>query len=135
MKPGESRKLTTSVELSEYSDEVDEVFMVWHSSNPDIASVNEQGVVTAIKEGSAEIYVTVPDKYSEKSSKCTVKVEKESEETPTDPETPDKDQVLVEAIIISPSNISLKTGEKRTLSKSCTASNASRQSVSWHSTD
>ncbi len=135
MKPGESRKLTTSVELSEYSDEVDEVFMVWHSSNPDIASVNEQGVVTAIKEGSAEIYVTVPDKYSEKSSKCTVKVEKESEETPTDPETPDKDQVLVEAIIIPPSNISLKTGEKRTLSKSCTPSNASRQSVSWHSTD
>ncbi len=135
MKPGESRKLTTSVELSEYSDEVDEVFMVWHSSNPDIASVNEQGVVTAIKEGSAEIYVTVPDKYSEKSSKCTVKVEKESEETPTDPETPDKDQVLVEAIIIFPSNISLKTGEKRTLSKSCTPSNASRQSVSWHSTD
>ena len=56
-------------------------------------------------------------------------------ETPTDPETSDKDQVLVEAITISPSDISLKTGEKRTLSKSCTPSNASRQSVSWHSTN
>ena len=53
----------------------------------------------------------------------------------SDPETPDNDKVLVEAITISPSNISLKAGEKRTLSKSCTPSNASRQSVSWHSTD
>ena len=52
---------------------------------------------------------------------------------PTIPDIPDK--VLVEAITISPSNISLKTGEKRKLSKSCTPSNADRQSVSWHSTD
>ncbi len=54
-------------------------------------------------------------------------------ENPNDPEIPNK--VLIEAITISPSDISLKTGEKRTLSKSCTPSNASRQSVSWHSTD
>jgi len=54
-------------------------------------------------------------------------------ENPDESETPEK--VLVEEITISPSEISLKIGEKRTLSKSCTPSNADKQSVSWHSTE
>ncbi len=53
--------------------------------------------------------------------------------TPDESETPAK--VLIEDITISPSEISLKVGEKRTLSKSCTPSNADKQSVSWHSTE
>lgn len=48
------------------------VDLTWKSSDPDVATVNGNGTVLALKKGTAEI--TVTDSYSNLSAKCTVKV-------------------------------------------------------------
>lgn len=48
------------------------VNLTWKSSNPNVATVNGNGTVLALKKGTAEI--TVTDSYSNLSAKCTVKV-------------------------------------------------------------
>ncbi len=59
----------------------------WSSSDESIATVNEDGVVTGVKEGTATITATTLD--GSKTGTATIIVEKEEQQTPTDDETPD----------------------------------------------
>ena len=59
----------------------------WSSSDESIATINEDGVVTGIKEGEATITATTLD--GSKKGTATIIVEKEEEQKPTDTEKPD----------------------------------------------
>ena len=59
----------------------------WSSSDESIATVNEDGVVTGVKEGEATITATTLD--GDKTGNATIIVEKEEEQKPTETEKPD----------------------------------------------
>lgn len=57
MKAGETKQLHATIKLEEELPDVPDFKFVWESSNPDIAVVDENGVVTALKDGQAQIAV------------------------------------------------------------------------------
>ena len=59
----------------------------WSSSDESIATINEDGVVTGVKEGEATITATTLD--GSKTGTATIIVEKEEEQKPTETEKPD----------------------------------------------
>ena len=72
--------------------------VVWSSSDESIATVDETGNVTGIKEGQAIITATIND-GSNLSASCTVNVTKEDTTEPTDPEEPVGDgSLLIELV-------------------------------------
>lgn len=48
--------------------------LAWKSTNPSVATVNQDGVVTAVGEGSATIYALANDGYGAESQKVTINV-------------------------------------------------------------
>lgn len=61
--------------------------VTWTSSNPEVATVDENGVVTAVGKGRCTITVTTVDGGKTDTGRITVKLPEE--ETPEDPETPE----------------------------------------------
>ncbi|MCR5793716.1 MAG: Ig-like domain-containing protein [Solobacterium sp.] len=62
--PGESQRVILSgmpKEQTEYSDLMHEA--VWSSSDPSVAEVSEDGTITAVQTGKAEINASIPGKY------------------------------------------------------------------------
>jgi len=64
--------------------------LIWTSTNPDVATVNEKGLVTGIAEGSASIIVETKDSKNRMVANITVR-EKPVEEEETPVNTPDKE--------------------------------------------
>ena len=92
-----------------------ETTLAWTTSDRTIATINQNGVVTGIKEGEAKITVTTSNG---KSAYCYVQVKKETIE-PT-------------GISVSPSSKTIKVGETFTVDYSLTPSNATT-TVTWSS--
>ena len=67
VKPGNSRSLDLLVKPAGQTDE-----FIWTSSDPSVATVNNQGVVTGVKNGT--VTITVKAKYSGLSASCKVKI-------------------------------------------------------------
>jgi uncharacterized protein YjdB len=67
--PGETELLIATI----YPDDADNKKVTWKSSNPDVTTVNKEGLVVAIKNGEATITVTTKD--GKKTAKCTVIVD------------------------------------------------------------
>ncbi len=67
-------------------DTVTDDSVIWESDNPDVASVDDRGEITAHKAGTAAITVTTVD--GELTVQCVVTVTEETTD-PTDPEDPD----------------------------------------------
>lgn len=139
LKVGESFQLSVDIFPKDATDQS----LKWETEyvNDDIATVDEQGIVTALREGHTYIWCLAQDGSYEMSS-CRVNVEKADPNTPTPPDIPQDPEVpdtpaegQIQAITITPSELSLKVGEKKTLSYTSTPSNAERASVTWHSTD
>ena len=66
---GAQEQLTATVLPSEISQTI-----VWQSSNPEVATVDETGLVTAVGNGIATITATVTDGSTELSANCSVRV-------------------------------------------------------------
>lgn len=91
--------------------------VTWSSDKTDIATVDENGLVTAKAAGTANITVTTED--GSKTATCTVTV---------NPET-----VAVESISLSESSFSLEEDEIATLTATVTPYTATDKTVTWES--
>ena len=88
--------------------------VTWSSSNPEVASVDDSGEVTALREGSA----TITAKAGEKTADCIVTV-----------------FVAVSYIELSETSVSLMEGETATLSATVMPDNATDKTVTWSSSN
>ena len=91
--------------------------VTWSSSNTMVATVDSNGKVTAVKEGTA----TITAKAGEKTAACIVKVEKKI--------------IHVESITLNKTEMSLIKGGSETLIAIINPIDATDQSVSWKSSD
>ena len=110
--PGESYKLVPKFNPENATNQA----VSWISSNTGVATVDEEGNVTAKKKGQTTITVTTQD--GGKTATCLVKV-----------------IVPVTGVSLSADNLSLKVGESQQLTASVQPSNASDKSVTWKSAD
>jgi hypothetical protein len=92
--------------------------ITWNSLNTAAATVDENGTVTGIAEGTAKITATTVDGGFK--AVCTVTV------SPV---------VSLTAITVSPSTLEIYTGGTGTLSVSFTPTNATNQNITWSSSD
>lgn len=110
---GESKKLDATVEPSDATDKT----VLWSSSNAGVAMVGSDGLVAALKEGSATITATAGGK----TSTCNVTVV----------------TTYVEAtgLTLDKSSLDLTEGDTYTLSATIAPSNASNKYPEWTSSD
>lgn len=99
-----------------------DISVVWTSSNPSVAEVDQSGNVTAKSVGTATITVTTND--GGKKATCEVTV---IERTP--------DVVPVASVTISKTSLGLRPGESYQLSATVLPENATDKSVRWESSN
>ena len=104
-----------------------EAVLSWSSSDIEIATVDNEGLVTAVSEGEATI--TVSD-GGDISAECTVTVTPAGEEP-----TPDPEPVPVESVTLNETDIELTRGDTFTLEASVLPENADYENIEWSSSD
>ena len=110
MTVGDKAKLTATVKPADSTDKV-----VWTSSKPTVATVDENGNITALATGTTEITATA----GSVSAVCKVTVE----------------GVKVSEIKLDKTSVSLKAGETAQLTAVVTPDNAADKTVTWTSSD
>mgnify|MGYP003292886519 CR=1 FL=1 len=106
--------------------------LTWTSSDPSVATVNQNGVVTGIKEGTASITATSNDNPSV-SGTCTIFVEGSIDDV--EPTSITINLSKVDGSISGLPYINAKTGDKGTVSYTVNPSNATDKSVYFLSDD
>ncbi|MGE5396098.1 MAG: Ig-like domain-containing protein, partial [Chitinophagales bacterium] len=114
---GETGQLTATVSPDNATNKA----VTWSSSDSAIASVGQNGVVTANAEGNATITVTTQD--GGKTATCAVTVNKVVVNVP------------VTAVSLDQPEMSLKTGSTGTLAATVEPDNATNKAVTWSSSD
>lgn len=112
---GESETLSVGFQPQNATDKT----LYWMSSDPSIASVDENGKVTANKAGTATITANHHGMNYSSSATCVVTVNKKA----------------VEKISLNKSSLALYEGESETLSATISPDNATDKSISWSSSD
>ena len=117
----------TSIELTETfferlsatitPDDATDQTMTWSSSNPEVASVDQNGIVRALKEGSATITVVA----GEASAQCSVLVNKLI--------------IPIAGLSLNKDNLKLVEGKKEQLIVSVEPANATYQELFWSSSN
>ena len=97
--------------------------VVWNSSKSSVATVDKNGKVTAVGEGTAIITATTKD--GSKTASCTVTVKVASVAT--------SEKVAVTKVKLNKTKTTLTIGENETLVATVEPSNASDKSVTWSS--
>lgn len=112
---GRSETLTATV----LPDNATNKNVTWESSDSRVATVDENGKVTAVKQGTATITATTEDgKYT---ATCTVKV------SPA--------PVAANDVTLTPDKTTLNVGEKQTLTATVLPADATNKNVTWVSSD
>ena len=111
----------------------------WSTENADIANVDDNGVVTAIAEGTTKITVTTED--GEKSAICTITVKSDEvivpDPEPEEPEEPNPEEpeqpgiINVDSVTLNTNQEELKIGEKLTLVATINPADATNKNVRW----
>lgn len=117
---GNTQTLTVTITPAEATDKS----LVWSSSNPTIAKVSSQGVVTALSPGSATITVMSAVNYAARTT-FTVEVEGAAAIAEIQPTS----------VTFNNYNVSLSKGEQRTLSATLAPANATDPSLVWTSSN
>ena len=107
---GQSKTLTATIVPSN----ADNKSLQWSSSDTSVATVDQNGKVTAVKGGTATIYATATDGSGTKGS-CAVSVE----------------EINVSDITLSPVSLTLTKGQSKTLSATVSPSNAQNKTLQW----
>ncbi len=108
-----SETLTATVKPEDATDKS----VKWSSDKPEIASVDNSGKVTALKEGKAVVTVTTVD--GGKTASCEVTVE----------------PIKVTAVTVSPDKVTVQENKSFKLSAVCTPEEAPDKAVIWKSMD
>ncbi|MDG5786733.1 Ig-like domain-containing protein [Evansella sp. AB-P1] len=104
---GETESLTVTAHYSDDSTDDKTEEATWSSSDEGVATVNENGVVTGVSEGTAVITFT----FEGESAEATVTVKKEEE----DPTPPDPGEPELTSVQLSPSEVALEVGKTESL--------------------
>ncbi len=123
MMVGESQKLTVTIKPTDATNKN----VTWKSSNPKIATVDENGKVKALKPGKVTITATAKD-GSKKYGSITITIEEEEEEEPTET------NVAVTGVKIQGDN-EVKVGSNLKLKAVVSPSKATNKKVTWKSSD
>ena len=113
MAVGESTVLTATVLPPDATDKT----LIWSSSDTEVATVDQEGKVTAISRGTATITATAKD-GSDKSASCQVEVKQ-----------------YVTGITLNNTSLVLEIGQMTTLTATVTPSNANDKSLTWSSSN
>lgn len=113
LKPGNSVELIATVNPNNAF----EKGVIWSSSDESVAIVTSSGMVTAVKEGEAEITATTVD--GDFSDKCNVTIER----------------IPVTGVTLNKSDITLFAGSTFQLAATITPSNATKKDVIWTSSN
>jgi uncharacterized protein YjdB len=100
----------------------DDKSVTWISSNDNVATVSENGLVTAVNAGPANITVTTKD--GGKQAVCSVEVQ-----------TTSNTDVLADGVTVAPTFITMKPDDTATLIATVSPSNATDQRTNWLSTN
>ncbi len=92
--------------------------LIWTSTDETIATVSEDGVITAVSEGTTTIVVKTVSGISK-----VISVSVQS------------DVVPVEKIAVSPTTVKMNAGDTKTIVATVTPTNATNKTVSWSSSD
>ena len=98
-------------------DDATDKSVAWSSSNTSVATVDQSGKVTAMKEGSA----TITARASDKQTTCSVAVKKKV--------------IAVTSVTLSKTELSLNKGQSETLTATVKPDNATDKSVTWSSSN
>lgn len=115
MNPGDSQTLTATIEPCDALNQS----LSWSSSNLSVATVNCNGLVSAVGSGSATITVTTED--GNKTANCLITV--------------NEPNVAVSNVTINQNNLTMEKGNVTTLIATIFPGNATNQTVIWYSTD
>lgn len=96
------------------------VTCTWKSSDPDVVSVTEIGVLYAKKSGEATITCTATDGTNSFTAQCTVTVDEE---------------ISVEGIALDDDKVTMRVGETVKLGYTITPEDASNQSLLWRTSE
>ncbi len=128
---------TTLVAVMTPADSTDKV--TWSSSNEDIIKVNENGVVTGVKEGIAYIFAEASENIR---ASASITVKAKQSEQPTQPQTQPQqpkpttpNAINVSSIQLNTTNVSLEVGDTYRLSATIQPSNATNQTITWSSSN
>ena len=113
----ESETLTATITPSNATDQN----VTWSSDNTSVATVDANGKVTAVAQGTATITATAQD-GSEEKAVCSVTVNAAA-------------AVPVESVSLSPSTLTLEAGKSGALTAAITPDNATNKSVTWESSN
>ena len=95
--------------------------IIWTSSNNEVASVDSDGKVTAIKASTTPVTITATTQDGSKSATCTVNVTQAN--------------VPVTAVLLNESTMILTVNSTRKLTATIVPSNASIQGLTWNSSN
>ena len=112
---GEEEKLAAAVTPENATDKS----VVWESSNESAATVSQEGLVTAVGEGKATITVKTNDGGFSASCEVTVK----------------KKVIAVTGVKLSAASMTLREGDKGTLTATVEPANATNKNVEWWTSD
>lgn len=112
MMEGDTEILTATVKPDKATDKT----VSWSSSDSSIASVDENGKVTAIKKGKT----TITAKAGEKTASCSVSV---------------YDEIAVTSVELNKTEITLITGQSKTLKATVKPEDATDKTVTWTSSN
>ena len=115
---------TTTLQATITPDNATNKNISWSSENENIASVDDNGEVTAQGAGETTIIVTTED--GKKTATCIVTV------TEPEPE-PEPEEIKVENVTLNSQNEELEIGETVTLVETITPSDATNKNVTWNS--
>ena len=112
---GEEEKLAVAVTPENATDKS----VVWESGNESVATVSQEGLVTAVGEGKATITVKTNDGGFSASCEVTVK----------------KKVIAVTGVKLSAASMTLREGDKGTLIATVEPANATNKNVEWWNSD
>ncbi len=118
MEVGQTETLVATVNPQELSDDTQ---ILWDSSNTKVATVDQNGVVTAIAAGSCKITVTASRGLARKKDICTIKVL--------------PDTIPVDGITLDITNERVDVGDTLLLTPTISPIDATNKEVIWSSSD